>query len=76
MSLNLSDLDFKYLQKKMCCRTCHQSVINIFKQLETSSDIIKAREQLLITMNQSTLSNDVEQALNLLIKEKNNASND
>ena len=70
MTLSVDDLDFKYLNKKMCCRTCHHSVINIFKQLTSIDDIIEARTQLRLEMKQEKLSADVETAINRLIEEK------
>ena len=72
MTLSVDDLDFKYLNKKMCCRTCHQSVINIFKQLDSLDSVLEARSRLRKAMGVKKLSSDVETQITLLIEEMKN----
>lgn len=70
MSLKLSDLDFKYLHKKLCCENCQHRIVEQFSQLSTPADIIIARTKLLQLNGTQTLSAKLEKAIDALIKEK------
>ena len=70
MSLKLSDLDFKYLHKKLCCQNCHHQIVKQFSELATSADVIIAHTKLKQMNGTRTLSAKLEKQIDALIKEK------
>ena len=70
MTVQINDLDFKYLHKKLCCQNCHYQIVRQFNELATPSDVIIALTKLRQMAGRQRLSAKLERQIDGIIKEK------
>lgn len=71
----ISDHELKTLQKKLCCKNCHSTIIKKISELETIDEIEMMRDQLRILNNTRTLPTNLERDIrNIIMRRKENAN--
>ena len=68
----IDDDSLKYLQKKLCCRNCHHTIIKKLDELATVDEVIMMRDQLRILNKTKTLPNSLEEDIRDIIRRKQN----